>query len=388
MGDETPSEPRPKHGRPVPVGGFPGDPEPAAAETDAPEHAEDGRSPARSWMGEEAPPAEPERSRAARYSGDLLVALLAAALAAATFLPWYKTVVPAGATGVKSIGASGWATGTWGPVIFFLCLASVALIGLRRLGVKVSLPVEEPLVHEAVGWVSVIGVVIKSRAIPDFSAFAQETRSLGIWVALGAAFVLAILAGRMSPRASVVLLPGWYRGTAGVTGAAVLLIAIGGGVGLGFVNDAGGVSAPKVERPSEVKADIAPKGTLHRCARGFPIPAGFTIDESSSRKAGNFEVCIVTLSSKQDVKKLNPVVQSALKKAGWKFNVIAATDVLVQLELKAPSCGTVFLSPPRTFTPPSPGASPSPKSSSTGGANLTVSLIDCSLIPKAPPGSP
>src|SRR5439155_16474868 len=100
------------------------------------------------------------RAKTESYGTDIPVAIMSALLAASAFLPWYKG--PAG----YRITSTGWGSGTWGPLIFFLGVGSLALVVLRRLGVTVSLPVEESLFHEGAGWVALVGAVIKSRFRP------------------------------------------------------------------------------------------------------------------------------------------------------------------------------------------------------------------------------
>lgn len=373
--DQTP-DPRAPKGRPLPVGGmWPGS-EGRPSPTESPGEGQG------AWTGAEAP-AEPARTGPGFYAGELRVAGLAVLLAATTFLPWYTVRTQGGmSSGAGPSSASGWSSGTWGPIIFFLALASAALVGLRRAGVRVSLPFDEPLLHEVVGWVSVVGVVVKSRFVPNFSLYGQETRGIGIWVALAAGFGLAIFAGRMLPRASVVLLPGWYRGAAGVTGAAILVAALAGGLAFGFVNDAGGGKSGAAANP--LKTEIV-KGRLHRCARGLPVPAGLKVSESSRRSAGTFDVCVVSMGSSQmSVKSATAVFQAALKKAGWRFTVKSETAPFAQFELKTPRCGVVVISTGLATLPGgSPGAGAAPQQK---GVSVTVTLYACPAVTS--PASP
>jgi hypothetical protein len=59
----------------------------------------------------------------------------------------------------RGTSVSGWESGAWGPVVFFLALGSLALAVTRLLGIRVSLPLPHPTIHEGVGWVAILAVL-------------------------------------------------------------------------------------------------------------------------------------------------------------------------------------------------------------------------------------
>ena len=66
--------------------------------------------------------------------------------------------------------------------MFFLGFGSLALVLLRRFGVRLSLPIEEALLHEFAGWIALAGGVIKSRYRPGAEGLLGI--SWGLWVGL------------------------------------------------------------------------------------------------------------------------------------------------------------------------------------------------------------
>ena len=194
---------------------------------------------------------------------ELGVGVSAVLLAGSVFLPWYHNALAT---------VSGWSSGTWGPIIFFLALAALAIVVLRRMQVEIAFPVEAPRVVEAIGWICVIGLILKRYFQPV--VFGTKLPSDGwIFAALASALGLAILAGTASSNTAFVLRPRWFGGTPGWIGSAVLAVALAGGLALGFTNTSVPTAAPvkPAPQPSQIRG-------LPNCAKRLhlPTPPGFT----------------------------------------------------------------------------------------------------------------
>jgi len=280
--------------------------------------------------------------------GELLVGLAAALLAASTFLPWYRSF--------GEYDISGWASGTWGPVVFFLGLAGVAIIGLRRVGVAVAFPVSYSLLLEGIGWASVLGLLIKRFRTPEtFDVVGVSTNPLkmGFWVALVAAVAIAMLASRLSRNAPIVVLPGWFHSKAGKLGAAVLALAIAGGAAFGLMNDAGealaaarGDSGSFLGQDGSVQDGTQPdiEQGLPACVKdlGFTTPDGVTATQGFSSEANG--ICTAQFTSKKKLDDVANVFLASMRQAGWTVEALegstgAATARL--FSVSAPICGTV-----------------------------------------------
>lgn len=265
-----------------------------------------------------------------------LIGIAAAALAFSTFLPWYSRGFGA--------GVSGYASGTWGPIIFFLAVAAVAIVGLRLARASVSFPLGSPLILEGIGWVAVVGMLIKRWVEPG-----GLSPSGGQWVALGAAFGVALLAGRVSKDTPIVFLPGWYRGGAGRLGALLLTAALGAGIWQGLTNSAqealfgGAVPGPTGGPPNQVQG-------LPGCAKdvSFPVPKG-VVAKTGFETEGTLQNCTITLESSVSLVKTYARYRAALKGAGWRFDVppTPAQQTGQQttriLTLTEPQCGALSM---------------------------------------------
>lgn len=265
-------------------------------------------------------PQEPERARATdTYAEDIPLAIVAAVLAASTFLPWYE-----GQSGIDAT-VSAWSSGTWGPIMFFLGVGSFVLVLLRRFGVRLSLPIEEALLHEVAGWVALAGGVIKSRYRPELLDI-----SWGLWVGLVSAFVLAFLAGRMAPQAPLVRRPRWYREKGGALAAALLLVVIAGSAVFGSINKTeplGFTPTPSGEVPGLVR------GRLPDCADGFPVP-------SIVRPVQGVEQpCQAHLQSDRPAAEVVAALRQSLQSAGWTATV-GETGGTTTLNITSPKCAT------------------------------------------------
>jgi hypothetical protein len=266
------------------------------------------------WETDETPPASapiPRPSAPAKESqsvvdkplAELGVAVFAAMLAASVFLPWYHN-----APGT----VSGWASGTWGPIIFFLSLTAIAVVVLRRARIGVAFPVEPTLVIEAVGWICVIGLILKRYFPPKAFGFKLPTDGW-IFVSLAFALGLALLAGIASSNAAFVLRPGWLKGRAGRIGVVVLVIALAGGLSFGFTNTAVSTAVPKARAPQPASTY---KG-LPPCARTYkmPTPVGFT--PLSGTQIKGFTNCNALFTTTIGLDPGYKRFVAALQKAGW-----------------------------------------------------------------------
>lgn len=270
-------------------------------------------------------------------SEDLPIAAAAAFLAGATFFPWYRGF---GRT------ASGFETGTWGPVVFFLALASVLTIALRRLNLPLTLPFEESLLHEGVGWISVIAVIVKASRTPAINGVPGMGVAWGIWPALAAALALGYLGARMSPRAPLVIRPEWYRGAGGVAAALILAIAVTGSVAAGAAisYDLRGALLARVGITPQSPPKIVRK-RLPDCAKGFPVPPDVrpTIGFEAQKPGG---LCLAQLRSTQPAQQLAALYERQLHRAGWQFvKPSAVRGQVATLQLTSPRCGTIAFVP-------------------------------------------
>lgn len=259
---------------------------------------------------------------------ELLAGVAALLLSLTVFLPWF---------GPKGLEISGWEGGLWGPIIFFAALAVVAIVGLRRAGVPVTLPVDHAAIIEAVGWMALLGG-LASRffgievAPTDYNA----TRWVFAPMALGA--ILAAVASKISTGSPFVLRPGWFSGMGGKIGAAVLAVALLAGVAFGVTGTATPGKQVTGPRAGSVKTF---NGTLPPCAKAvkFPTPSIVKLQQSFQLPEDN---CNVTFTSTQSLAKVIAAYRAALKTAGWKFTAIPSPNAM-SFQLTAPRCGTLAL---------------------------------------------
>jgi hypothetical protein len=286
--------------------------------------------------GEGAPVEEQTPEILERPRDELLVGIASALLAISVFFPWYESAGGA-------IKVSGWASGTWGPISFFFALAAVAIVGLRRARVPLSFPLEHTLILEAVGWISVIGILIKRLRplkLSDQLGGGTLGSARGIFIALGAAILVALLAGRLSTGTSFVIRPGWLRESGGKLVAAILVVALIAGIAFGLTNKAGdakGAAPPK-------GSSITPVQGLPQCAKrlGFPVPSRVK-PTTGIEPIGGVGYCVAQFTTTLSVTKAFRRYQTALAKAGWSFKTSAQpqTSSARALELTRPQCGTL-----------------------------------------------
>jgi hypothetical protein len=264
-----------------------------------------------------------------RPLAELGVAVFGALLAASAFLPWYHS---------EPTRVSGWASGTWGPVIFFLAAAAVVIVVLRRAGIGVAFPVEPTLVVEAIGWVCVIGLILKRYFPPKPFGYKLPTDGW-IFASLAFALGLALIAGIASSNAAFVLRPGWWKGAPGRIGAIVLVIALAGGLAFGFTNTAVSTAVPKarVNPPASEFKGLPPCATrIH-----LPTPTGFTPTAGSEVKGLNN--CNVLFTSTLTVDVAFSRFVAALRGKGWSVSPGRPATTFRTARLGGRSCGALTL---------------------------------------------
>jgi hypothetical protein len=104
-------------------------------------------------------------------------------LALSALTGWY-----AGSGEGVDVSVIGWHTGLLGKLVFFLGLAAVLVVALRRWGFELPAAVPESLVVIALGALSTIFVLVRAISIPDEFFFAG--RGVGLWISLAASVAL------------------------------------------------------------------------------------------------------------------------------------------------------------------------------------------------------
>jgi len=120
-------------------------------------------------------------------AGDRLTWVSGLVLALSSFMGWYS----GSGVGVK-LAVLGWHTGVLGKLVFFIGFAVVAMVALRVVGMGFPPSVPESLVVLALGALATVFVLIRVISIPD-SVLPADSRGIGIWIALFAAF--GVIAG-------------------------------------------------------------------------------------------------------------------------------------------------------------------------------------------------
>jgi hypothetical protein len=249
------------------------------------------------------------------------VGVFALLLAGSVFLPWYHNALTT---------ISGWSSGTWGPIIFFLALAALAIVVLRRVQIPVAFPVEAPLVVEAIGWICVIGLILKRYFQPTL--FGTKLPSDGwIFASLACALGLAILAGTASSNTAFVLRPRWFGGRPGWIGTAVVAAALAGGLALGFTNTSVPTAAPVKPGPQPTQIRGLPN-----CAKRLklPTPQGFT-----AYVGYESTTCIATWYTSFGLNQAYSRYTSALRAAHWTVTDGQQKTGGRTAALRGPACG-------------------------------------------------
>lgn len=108
-------------------------------------------------------------------------------LAVSSFTAWYS------GRGDFTLSVTGWHTGVIGKLVFFIGLAVVLVVALRRLGVDLPAAVPESLLVLALGSLGTILVLVRVISVPE-EFLPAEGRAVGLWISLAAA-VFVIVGG-------------------------------------------------------------------------------------------------------------------------------------------------------------------------------------------------
>ena len=119
--------------------------------------------------------------------GDRITWLAGLILALSTFMDWYA----GSGVGVK-LAVIGWHTGVIGKLVFFIGLATVAIVALRESGIDLPASAPESLVVLGLGVLATVFVLIRVISIPD-AVLPADSRGIGLWISLLAA--LGVIAG-------------------------------------------------------------------------------------------------------------------------------------------------------------------------------------------------
>jgi len=139
-------------------------------------------------------PSEPERQRRGRTgidgiwsSGDRVIWVSALILMLSTLMGWYT----GSGVGVK-LAVIGWNTGLLGKLVFFIGLATLAIVVLREVGIELPTSAPESLVILGLGALATVCVLIRVLSIPD-AVLPADGRGIGLWISLVAA--LGVIVG-------------------------------------------------------------------------------------------------------------------------------------------------------------------------------------------------
>lgn len=119
--------------------------------------------------------------------GDRVTWIAGLILSLSTFMDWYA----GSGVGVK-LAVIGWHTGVIGKLVFFIGLATIAIVALRESGVELPSSTPESLVILGLGVLATVFVLIRVISIPD-SVLPADSRGIGLWISLLAA--LGVIAG-------------------------------------------------------------------------------------------------------------------------------------------------------------------------------------------------
>lgn len=117
--------------------------------------------------------------------GEALAWISGLVLALSSFMGWYSIESP-----VATVSVTGWNTGTLGKLVFFLGLVVLAFLFLHATGVELPPMVRGGIVVAALGAAATILVFVRIIDVPD--RFAGSGRSIGLWIALAAAFLVVV----------------------------------------------------------------------------------------------------------------------------------------------------------------------------------------------------
>jgi hypothetical protein len=207
-----------------------------------------------------------------------------------------------------------------------------------------------------------VAAVVKTRWRPDVLSV-SITPSYGVWIAIVAAALLVIFGGRMSPRAPLVMRPGWQRMRGGALGAALLILVVAGSAVFGVVN------SPSKQPGAVANPDLF-KGTVRNkvpdCAKDFPLPAG--VKPELGFDTGS--TCQAQLTSTQGSVAVIDLARTALKNAKWTFTEVKGAAGSSVFSITKPRCATLAIVPTERGSLVALAytrcASPTPSPSATG----------------------
>lgn len=106
-------------------------------------------------------------------------------LAVSSFTAWYS------GSGDFTLSVIGWHTGVIGKLVFFLGLAVVLVVALRRLGIDLPAAVPESLLVLALGSLATILVLVRVISIPE-EFLPADGRAIGLWISLAASIAVIV----------------------------------------------------------------------------------------------------------------------------------------------------------------------------------------------------
>lgn len=135
-----------------------------------------------------APPARRlggSRGDTAWFVGEQVAWVAGLALAVSAFTGWYS------GEGDFTLSVIGWHTGVVGKLVFFIGLAVVLVVALRRSGVDLPAAVPESLLIVALGSLATILALIRIISVPE-EFLPADGRAAGLWITLAAAVAVIV----------------------------------------------------------------------------------------------------------------------------------------------------------------------------------------------------
>jgi hypothetical protein len=132
---------------------------------------------------------EPSRTSVAGLwaAGDAVTWIAGLALALSSFMGWYA----GDGVGVK-LAVIGWHTGVLGKLVFFIGLATIAIVVARESGIELPASTPDSLAILGLGALATVFVLIRVISIPD-AVLPADGRGIGLWISLLAA--LGVIVG-------------------------------------------------------------------------------------------------------------------------------------------------------------------------------------------------
>lgn len=120
------------------------------------------------------------RGETAWLVGEQVAWVAGLVLAVSAFTGWYS------GEGDFTLSVTGWDTGIVGKLVFFVGLAVVLVVALRRAGVDLPAAVPESLLIVGLGSLATILVLIRVISVPE-EFLPADGRAPGLWISLAAA---------------------------------------------------------------------------------------------------------------------------------------------------------------------------------------------------------